>query len=140
MNGLRYVRALEERLDKMEQLLRHVRQISFLYLNRLTYPIAKVRPELDLEHPATSTNSPESVHSAPTPPSTSYPVNTPATDLPYPTPQTLPDTAAFQALPPNVSSVSSEEEDLSHISLSEHLSRLAVETIEDRFFGKSRYV
>lgn len=114
-----YVRALEERLDKMEQLLRNV------------------RPELDLDQSTTAANSPESAPSAPSPPSITYSRNTPVTDLPYPTPQTLPDNATFQALPPGASNESSEEDDLSHISLSEHLNRLAVDTVEDRFFGKS---
>lgn len=81
----------------------------------------------------------------PTPPSiTTYPQSRstpgPVTDLPYPTPQTLPDSAAFHASPRSATNDLSEEEDLAHISLSERLSQLAVDTIEDRFFGKSRYV
>ncbi|KAJ3568863.1 hypothetical protein NP233_g5435 [Leucocoprinus birnbaumii] len=115
-----YIQSLEERLDKMEQLLR------------------SVRPELDIEQSVASANSPESVHSAHTPPSLGgYSRSTPVTDIPYPTPQTLPDTAAFLASPTVGTQDLSEEEDLAHIKLSKQLSRLHVDTIEDRFFGKS---
>ncbi|KAF9454031.1 hypothetical protein P691DRAFT_657228 [Macrolepiota fuliginosa MF-IS2] len=111
-----YIQALEERLDKMEQLLR------------------QVRPELDPEQPVPAVNSPESAHSVPTP-SRSH--NTPVADLPYPTPQTLPDSAAFHSSPAAATNDSSDEEDLAHISLSKHLNHLAIDGLGDRFFGKS---
>lgn len=33
-----------------------------------------------------------------------------------------------------------EDEDLAHIALAAHLNQLELETIEDKFFGQSRYV
>lgn len=99
--------------------------------------LRNVRPELDIEQSVASANSPESAHSAHTPPSIGYSRNTPVTDIPYPTPQTLPDSAAFHASPTVGTQDLSEDEDLAHIGLSKQLSKLAVDTIEDRFFGKS---
>ncbi|KXN91050.1 hypothetical protein AN958_03117 [Leucoagaricus sp. SymC.cos] len=134
-----YIQALEERLDKMEQLLRNVCVTSSTHLLQLIL-LPKVRPEIDIEQSVASTNSPESthsVHSAPTPPSVGYSRNTPVTDLPYPTPQTLPDSAAFHSSPSATTQDLSDEEDMAHITLSKQLSKLAVDTIEDRFFGKS---
>jgi hypothetical protein len=98
----------------------------------------QAHPEIDIEQSVASENSPESVQSVHTPPSLGYSRNTPVTDLPYPTPQTLPDTAAYHASPPTFNQDLSDEEDLVHIALSQKLSKLSVETIEDRFFGKSR--
>lgn len=128
----RYIRALEDRLDKLEQVLRRVRHFPFRP-QQLNWAL-QVRPELDTEQSAASSNSPESVNSAQTPPS--YSRSTPVADFPYPTPQTLPDSVSFHASPG--SQDSEEEEDLAHIGLSRQLSKLAIDTIEDRFFGKSR--
>jgi len=122
----------------LERVLRSVRHFPFCP-QQLNWAL-QVRPELDNEKSAASSNSPESVHSAHTPPSIGYSRSTPVADFPYPTPQTLPDSAAFHASPTVGSQNSSEEEDLAHIGLSRQLSKLAIDTIEDRFFGKSRWV
>lgn len=42
---------------------------------------------------------------------------------------------------PSTSDDSSDPDDLAHVALSEHLSSLSIgEAVNDRFFGKSRYV
>jgi hypothetical protein len=120
----------------MEQLLRNVRHHFSLHIN--AHPTLQVRPEMDIEQAVVSSNSPESVQSAHTPPSIGYSRSTPVTDMPYPTPQTLPDSTAFPTSPSAGIQDLSDEEDLAHITLSRRLSKLALDQIDDRFFGKSR--
>jgi hypothetical protein len=55
----------------------------------------------------------------------------------FSSPQTLPQRTTATTLLP---SDDEDEEDLSHVSLAEHLKQLSVEAVEDRFFGPSRYV
>jgi hypothetical protein len=55
----------------------------------------------------------------------------------FSSPQTLPQRTTVTTL---LSSDDEDEEDLSHVSLADHLKQLSVEAVEDRFFGPSRYV
>jgi hypothetical protein len=87
---------------------------------------------MDTEQSLSPENSPGPSQSRNTP--------RPITDLPYPAPQSVPNSAAGSAPPQSSEKDSSEEEDLAHIALAEHLGHLSVDTIGGRFFGNSRFV
>jgi hypothetical protein len=57
-------------------------------------------------------------------------------ELSYPAPRSL---QTHTDPSDDTEDVHADEDDLAHIALAEHLNQLALETVEDKFFGQSRY-